>query len=74
MHLELRETMARVGADIKQKIIDTFKSVYNFASLQKNDPKMLQQEVDKVCILNIREIRKKAKERWTKCLRGSDSG
>lgn len=48
MHLELRETMARVGADIKQKIIDTFKSVYNFASLQKNDPKMLQQEVDKV--------------------------
>ncbi|XP_037045786.1 uncharacterized protein LOC119081136 isoform X2 [Bradysia coprophila] len=49
MHLELRETMARVGADIKQKIVDTFKSVYNFASLQKpNDPKSLQQEVDKV--------------------------
>lgn len=48
MHLELRETMARVGADIKQKIIDTFKSVYNFASLQKNDPRSLQQEVDKV--------------------------
>ncbi len=51
MHLELRETMARVGADIKQKIIDTFKSVYNFASLQKNDPKALQQEVDKVLVL-----------------------
>lgn len=49
MHLELRETMARVGGDIKQKIIDTFKSVYNFASSQKSDPQMLQQEVDKVC-------------------------
>ncbi|KAG4074829.1 hypothetical protein HA402_014383 [Bradysia odoriphaga] len=54
MHLELRETMARVGADIKQKIVDTFKSVYNFASLQKpNDPKTLQQEVDKVLELQL---------------------
>lgn len=54
MHLELRETMARVGADLKQKILQTFKStmntVYNYASLQRsaNDTKAIQQEVDKV--------------------------
>lgn len=54
MHLELRETMTRVGADIKQKILDTFKTtlntVYNFTTIQKNagDQKAIQQEVDKV--------------------------
>lgn len=54
MHLELRETMARVGADIKQKIVNTFQAtlntVYNYTTLSKNanDPKAIQEEVDKV--------------------------
>lgn len=54
MHLELRETMARVGADLKQRILQTFKTtmntVYNYASLQRsaNDTKAIQQEVSKV--------------------------
>lgn len=52
MHLELRETMQRVGNDIKQKIMDTFKTtmntMYSFSLLQKADPKDIQQEVDKV--------------------------
>lgn len=52
MHLELRETMARVGNDIRQKIVDTYKTtmntVYNLATLQKSDPAQIQTEVDKV--------------------------
>lgn len=55
MHLELRETMARVGADLKQRIVSTFKStlntVYNFATIQSkaaSDQKALEQEVEKV--------------------------
>lgn len=56
MHLELRETMARVGNDIKQRIVDTYKTtmntVYNLATLQKPDaiPANIQTEVDKVII------------------------
>lgn len=55
MHLELRETVARVGADIKQKIMQTLKTtidtVYNYTSLHKNpnDTKAITMEVDKVC-------------------------
>lgn len=54
MHLELRETMARVGADLKQRIVSTFKNtlntVYSFTTLQKsaNDTKCIEQEVEKV--------------------------
>lgn len=54
MHLELRETMSRFGAEIKNKITQTFKAtlntVYNYATLNKNatDTKSIQQEVDKV--------------------------
>lgn len=52
MHLELRETMQRVGNDIKQKIVDTFKTtmntVYSFSLIKNPDPKTIQQEVDKV--------------------------
>lgn len=52
MHLELRETMQRVGNDIKQRIVDTFKTtmntMYSFSLIQKADPKSIQQEVDKV--------------------------
>lgn len=54
MHLELRETMTRVGNDIRQKIVDTFKTtmntVYSFTLTQQKptDPQTIQQEVDKV--------------------------
>lgn len=54
MHLELRETMARVGADIKQKIAQTFKTtlntVFSYATMQRSvaDSKTIEQEVDKV--------------------------
>lgn len=54
MHLELRETMARVGADIKQRIAQTFKTTLNtvlgYASLQRSvpDEKAIEQEMDKV--------------------------
>lgn len=55
MHLELRETMARVGADLKHRIVSTFKStlssVYNFATIQSkaaSDQKAIEQEVEKV--------------------------
>lgn len=54
MHLELRETMARVGADIKQRIAETFKATlntfYSYATMQRavNDEKAIEQEVEKV--------------------------
>lgn len=56
MHLELRETIARVGADFKQKVLDTIKTsmntVYNFTTIKKNvtDPKAIfsEQEFEKV--------------------------
>lgn len=54
MHLELRETIERVGADFKQKIVDTYKTTlnafYSFSLLQKNDSRAILQEVDKVRI------------------------
>lgn len=54
MHLELRETMARVGADLKDRIFNTFKTtlntVYNYTTIQKNasDTQAIEQEVEKV--------------------------
>ncbi|XP_055842235.1 nascent polypeptide-associated complex subunit alpha, muscle-specific form isoform X2 [Episyrphus balteatus] len=51
MHLELKETMSRVGADLKQRFFETFKttldSVNLFAPKIKTDPKELEKEVDK---------------------------
>jgi len=53
MHLELRETMARVGADLKDRIFNTFRTtlntVYNFTTVQKNagDTQAIEQEVEK---------------------------
>ncbi|KAH1022969.1 hypothetical protein HUJ04_012269, partial [Dendroctonus ponderosae] len=42
MHLELKETMARVGADLKQKVVDSMKSKWNpfyqFAFFQREEP------------------------------------
>ncbi|XP_046815702.1 uncharacterized protein LOC124422824 isoform X1 [Vespa crabro] len=52
MHLELKETMARVGADLKQKLIDsvrnTWNSVYQLAHFHKPDNNTLEREIDKV--------------------------
>ncbi|KAG7190394.1 hypothetical protein KM043_006500 [Ampulex compressa] len=52
MHLELKETMARVGADLKQKLLDsvksTWNSVYQLALFHKPDNRTLEREIDKV--------------------------
>lgn len=52
MHLELKETMARVGADLKQKLIDsvknTWNSFYQLALFHKPDNQVLEREIDKV--------------------------
>lgn len=52
MHLELKETMARVGADLKQKLLDsvrsTWNTVYQLAMFHRADGQALEQEVDKV--------------------------
>lgn len=54
MHLELKETMARVSADIKQRVLFTFKNtmqaVYSLTTKQQQQPdaQSLEQEVDKV--------------------------
>lgn len=52
MHLELKETMVRVGADIKQRILFTFKNtlqaVYALTNKQVTDQQAIENEVDKV--------------------------
>ncbi|XP_012281532.1 SEC23-interacting protein [Orussus abietinus] len=52
MHLELKETMARVGADLKQKLLDsvrsTWNSVYQLAMFHRPDNQALELEIDKV--------------------------
>lgn len=52
MHLELKETMARVGADLKQRVFDSMKStwnsVYQLAMFHKQTPPSLEEEVTKV--------------------------
>ncbi|XP_054005180.1 SEC23-interacting protein isoform X3 [Hylaeus anthracinus] len=52
MHLELKETMSRVGADLKQKLLDsvrnTWNSVYQLALFHKPDNSALEREIDKV--------------------------
>ncbi|KOX76153.1 SEC23-interacting protein [Melipona quadrifasciata] len=52
MHLELKETMARVGADLKQRLLDsvrnTWNSVYQLAVFHKSDNNTLEREIDKV--------------------------
>lgn len=50
--VELKETMARVGADLKQKLLDsvrsTWNSVYQLAMFHKPDNQTLEQEINKV--------------------------
>ncbi|XP_058803770.1 SEC23-interacting protein-like isoform X2 [Phymastichus coffea] len=53
MHLELKETMARVGADLKQRLLEsvrsTWNSVYQLAMFHKQDNQQtLEQEIEKV--------------------------
>lgn len=52
MHLELKETMVRVGTDIKERILFTFKNtmqaVFSLTTKQVTDQETIEQEVDKV--------------------------
>ncbi|CAK9830609.1 Phospholipase DDHD2 [Anthophora retusa] len=52
MHLELKETMARVGADLKQRVLDsvknTWNSVYQLTPFHRPDNSALEREIDKV--------------------------
>ncbi|XP_050088491.1 mucin-17 [Anopheles aquasalis] len=54
MHLELKETMVRVGNDLKQRVSDVFRNtldtVYALTALNTSrpDPKAIEKEVDKV--------------------------
>ncbi|XP_033341529.2 uncharacterized protein LOC117229259 isoform X2 [Megalopta genalis] len=52
MHLEVREIMARVGADLKQKLLasvwNTWNSVYSLAGFNRPDNSALEKEIDKV--------------------------
>ncbi|XP_049864608.1 phospholipase DDHD2 isoform X1 [Schistocerca gregaria] len=52
MHLELKETVSRMGADLKQMLLDsvrsTWNTVYQLAMFHKNDDKALEQEMNKV--------------------------
>jgi hypothetical protein len=49
---ELKETMARVGADLKQRLVEsvrsTWNTVYQLAMFHRSDDQALEQEVDKV--------------------------
>jgi hypothetical protein len=49
---ELKETMARVGADLKQRLMEsvqsTWNTVYQLAMFHHSDDQALEQEVDKV--------------------------
>ncbi|XP_060515766.1 phospholipase DDHD2 [Cylas formicarius] len=51
MHLELKETMARVGADLKQKVFESMKSTWNsfyqLAMFHRQDQPALEAEVNK---------------------------
>lgn len=52
MHLEMKETLLRVGTDIKQRLIYTFRNtmqtVYSLTNRQETDQQAIEQEVDKV--------------------------
>uniref|UniRef100_A0A182NA74 DDHD domain-containing protein n=1 Tax=Anopheles dirus TaxID=7168 RepID=A0A182NA74_9DIPT len=53
MHLELKETVLRVGNDLRQRVTDVFRNtldtVYSLTAMgTRPDPKAIQKEVDKV--------------------------
>ncbi|RVE39788.1 hypothetical protein evm_015562, partial [Chilo suppressalis] len=48
MHLELKDTMARVGADIKQKLIESLKSTWS--SMWKSQPPPHDAQLEKVSL------------------------
>ncbi|XP_044256193.1 phospholipase DDHD2 [Tribolium madens] len=59
LHLELKETMARVGADLKQRIIDSMKSTWNsfyqLAMFHRPDEPSLEEQVDKALQEQLRK-------------------
>lgn len=50
LHLELKESLTRVGADIKHKIMESLKSTWNsineFAKAHRSNPLSLEEQVD----------------------------
>ncbi|KAL3863613.1 hypothetical protein ACJMK2_005363 [Sinanodonta woodiana] len=63
LHLELKESIARVGADIKQKIIDSLKSTWNsinsFAQAHRNTAETsLEEQVDSQMSSMVQELSK----------------
>ncbi|XP_076658889.1 uncharacterized protein LOC143362526 isoform X2 [Halictus rubicundus] len=59
MHLEVREIMARVGADLKQRLIDsvrnTWNSVYSMTVFHRPDNSTFEEEIDKVVEEQLQE-------------------
>ncbi|XP_037936415.1 mucin-4-like [Teleopsis dalmanni] len=60
MHLELKETMTRVGADLKARFLDTFKttlnSVYSLGfKTKKEEEEAMAKEVDKVLKMQLQK-------------------
>lgn len=67
LHLELKENLARIGFDIKQKIIESFRSTWrtinNFAYGNKtadNEPKINDEEVDREVSSVLSEMQRDA--------------
>ncbi|XP_063221655.1 SEC23-interacting protein isoform X2 [Bacillus rossius redtenbacheri] len=52
MHLELKETMTRLGTDLKQRVVEsvrsTWNAMYQLAMFHRSDDAMLEEEVNKV--------------------------
>lgn len=57
MHLELKETMVRIGTDIKERILFTFKNtvqaVHSLTSKKITEQQIIEKEVDKVLVEQI---------------------
>ncbi|XP_011155044.1 SEC23-interacting protein isoform X2 [Harpegnathos saltator] len=67
MHLELKETMARVGADLKQKLLDsvknTWNSIFQLSMFYKTDNQALANEIDKVVEEQLQQSQNEIEQR-----------
>ncbi|XP_014485037.1 PREDICTED: uncharacterized protein LOC106749771 isoform X2 [Dinoponera quadriceps] len=67
MHLELKETMARVGADLKQKLLDsvknTWNSIFQLSMFYKPDNQALANEIDKVVEEQLQQSQNEMEQR-----------
>ncbi|XP_054727997.1 mucin-2 isoform X1 [Anastrepha obliqua] len=71
MHLELKETMTRVGADLKQRFLDTFKNTLDSVNFlggsirnRREAEENMTKEVDKVLSMQI-EAEKQSQQQQT---------